>query len=122
MSQLDDLAADLDRAVEDALDEAEKIVGKGSNNIKQDAKQRVTGYSHLPHYPRSITYDVDRAGNTVSSEIGPDANRRQGPLGYIIEQGTVNNAPIPHLYPALDAEEPAFVRYIEDLGEKLLKR
>jgi hypothetical protein len=44
----------------------------------------------------------------------------QGGLGRVIELGTVNNAPIPHLTPALELEFPTFERYIAELGVDLL--
>lgn len=119
-SQLDGLVRDFEQASEDVLDEAEKVVSKGSLNIKNDARRRVSGFAHLPQYPSSISYDTRRGANQVESEIGPDKDRSQGPLGTIIENGSVNNAPIPHLSPALDAEEPRFVSTAEDIGEKLL--
>lgn len=117
---LDGLIDDLNDAADEAVDGAKKVVGKGSLNVKRDAKQRISGYAHLPHYPRAITYEVTARGMTVTGEIGPRRDRTQGGLGSYIELGTVNNAPIPHLAPALDAEEANFTRYVEELGAKLL--
>jgi hypothetical protein len=120
MGTLADWSRDLRHAADTVLDEGEKVVKKGAGNVKDEARDRVRGYAHLPHYPSSITYDVHRGAHEVSAQIGPDKDRRQGPLGNIIEYGTVNNAPIPHLGPALDVEEPRFARAVADLGEHLL--
>lgn len=117
---LSELIDDLGHAAEVAVEETKKVVGKGSNNIKKGAKKRVTGYAHLPHYPRALDYDVTAAGTTVTGEIGPNHAKLQGGLGRVIELGTQNNAPIPHLSPALDAELPALERYLGDLGYDLL--
>jgi hypothetical protein len=121
---LTELQADLRKAAKEAVPAAKKIVGKGSLSIKQTAKRIIREASHhgyLPHYPRAISYDVKASGTVVSSEIGPKTEKLQGGLGRILEEGTVNNAPIPHLAPALDAEEHVFYGYMEDLGEQLLE-
>lgn len=118
----DDWIRALDQAAEDVADQGKKVVGKGSLNIKKGAQRRVSGFAHLPHYPRAISYDVTSKGTFIESEIGPDKKRPQGPLGNIVEYGTVNNAPIPHLGPELDLEEPRFASAVEDLGADLLER
>lgn len=118
------LTEDLQRAVTEAIPQAKKIAGKGSMNIKKEAQRIIRAHSHrgyLPHYPRSITYEVKASGSIVSSEIGPDSARLQGGLGRILEEGTVNSSPYPHLNPALDGEENTFYSYMEELGETLLE-
>lgn len=110
----------LKQAAESVADQTEKVVSKGALNVKKDAKDIISGRAHLPHYPNSITYDIERAEGEIRAQIGPDKEKRQGPLGNILEYGSVNNAPIPHLSPALDLEEPRFERALADLGETLL--
>jgi hypothetical protein len=112
------LAHDLDEAARIAPVEARKVVAKGSHNIKTDAQRRVTGLAHAPAYPRSITYDTHPTPTGAWGEIGPDKDKRQGALGNIIECGTVKNPPRPHMAPAGDAEEPRFVRAMQDLAVK----
>jgi hypothetical protein len=121
---LSELEADLRKAAEEAVPQAKKIVGKGSSNIKKNAQRIIRGASHrgyLPHYPRAISYEVRASGTVVSSEIGPESAKLQGGLGPLLENGSINNAPIPHLGPSLDAEEHVFYGYMEDLGEQLLE-
>jgi hypothetical protein len=117
---LSELTADLRKAADTAVEQTKKVVGAGCNNIKKDAKKRVAGYAHLPHYPRSISYEVTADGTTVVGVVGPDRSKLQGGLGRVIELGTVNNAPIPHLAPALELEFPTFERYIAELGVDLV--
>jgi hypothetical protein len=121
---LDGLTADLRHAIEHAIPNAKKIAGKGALKVKKEA-QRIIGAAskrgYLPHYPRSISYDVTAAGAIVTAEIGPKTEKLQGGLGKLLELGSVNNAPIPHLGPALDLEENVFFGYMEELGEKLLE-
>jgi hypothetical protein len=121
---LEELSEDMRNAVKNSIPEAKKIVGKGSLNVKRDAQRIVKAISkrgYLPHYPRSIGYTVTASGTLVSSEIGPEDSKPQGGLGPIIENGSVNNPPYPHLSPALDAEENTFFGFMEELGESLLE-
>jgi len=124
VSGLTDLSADLRNAVEDAIPAAKKIAGKGALEVKKEAQRIIRARSkrgYLPHYPRAITYDVSAGGGVVEAEIGPLSGRLQGGLGRLLEYGSANNAPIPHLDPALSREESTFYRYMEDLGEALLE-
>jgi len=98
-----------------------KVTGRGAFNVKRDWKARWTGYRHIPYLPNAISYDLERApGGGWVAEIGPDKHRRQGPLGNVIEFGTINNAPIPGGLPALDVETPRFERALADAAEKVL--
>lgn len=119
---LEALAADLERAADMAPAEVRKVVGKGALNIKTDARRRVEGLAHAPAYPRAITYDTAVTPAGASAEIGPDKSKRQGSLGNVIEYGSVNNPPHPHLAPALQAERPRFEKALEDLAVKSLDR
>lgn len=121
---LEELSEDLQKAVKEAIPGAKKIAGKGAMNVKKEAQRIIRERSkrgYLPHYPKAISYDVTAAGGLVSAEIGPKSEKLQGGLGRILEYGTVNNSAIPHLSPALDAEEHVFYSYMEELGEKLLE-
>ncbi|MFG2165519.1 hypothetical protein [Micromonospora chersina] len=103
-SQLDRLVAELADVPENAHGNIVKAATFTSNGIKKTARQFASGIAHAPDYPNAITYDVDDlgVGVGVQTEIGPDKDRRQGPLGNILEYGTVNNPPYAHLGPALD--------------------
>jgi hypothetical protein len=118
---LDRYVLDLDEALAGALPKVREVVQKGALNIKRDAQRRVGGLAHAPSYPAAISYDTTVGAGGVYAEIGPDKGRRQGALGNLIEYGSVNNAPIPHIAPAVDEELPRFERAMEDLAEKLLQ-
>jgi hypothetical protein len=118
-----ELVRDLDIAAETVVEEGKKVVGKGCLNIKKQARSIIKAVGkrgYIPHYPGSIGYNVTARSADITGEVGPDRAKLQGGLGRILEFGTVNNAPIPHMIPAADAEEPNFVRYVGELGEKLL--
>jgi hypothetical protein len=116
------LAADMDEAARIAPTEARAVVVKACLNIKADARKRITGLKHAPAYPYSITYDTVQLPRGAAGEVGPDKDKRQGALGNILEYGTRKNAPIPHLGPAAEAEEPRFARALEELAAKGIER
>lgn len=99
--------------------EARAVVQKGALNIKTDARRLASGLKHAPAYPASITYDTRFTPTGASAEIGPDKGRRQGALGNILEYGTTNNAPHPHMAPAAELEQPRFEKAMEDLAVKV---
>jgi hypothetical protein len=97
--------------------------------VKTDARQRFTDQQaqsrlkgYLPRYAASITYDVAAVGaDEVAAEIGPTVVKgNQGAFGPGIEFGSARHAPMPHLMPALDAEEPKLVLALEVAAEGVL--
>jgi hypothetical protein len=118
--ELKRFALDLDNAADVAPEEVRKVVQRGALNIKNDARRRISGRAHLPRYPHSISYDSTPTPSGAYADIGPDKRRTQGALGNVIEYGTIQNAPIPHLDPAGRAEMPRFARAVEDLGVRLV--
>lgn len=118
---LNELRVMLADAGREAVAEGRRVVQRGALNIKRDARRLSSGIAHAPAYPYAIGYDTWATGTTVRAEIGPDKDKRQGALGNILEYGTVNNAPIPHLGPALDIEGPKFVAAVEQLGADVLE-
>lgn len=113
----------LAEVVVDTVKQGTAVVSKGALNIKLDAARRISGHTrHLPSYPQSINYDLAITGAAIEAEIGPSKDRRQGPLGNILEYGSPGRPPIPHLGPALDEEAPRFEAQIEALGSRLFSR
>lgn len=106
----------------DAMAEGEKIVAKGSLNIKNDARRMAPKTPHTPAYASSISYDITTGPDWIEGEIGPEEGRRQRGLGNLLEYGGHGTAPHPHNEPALDAEEPKFYQACEDLAAKLVER
>jgi hypothetical protein len=110
---LDAFADDLRQAQLDIRREVAKVTGKALNLIKRDAQRRVRGYPHLPHLPRSFTYDVKTLTDRVVGQVGAEHERLQGKLDVFIEFGSPTSAPIPHWRPAADAEVPVWESYLE---------
>lgn len=119
---LTELIDDLKRVEEVAPEEVAKVVKKGLQNIKTDTQARWAGARYAPSLAAAVTYDEPKIeGSTVSGEVGPDKDRRQGALGNIYEFGVPGTAPQPALNPAADVEEPRFAKALEDLGGDLLE-
>lgn len=119
-SDLDRWILDLDEAARGLMPEVRKVVQKGALNIKTGARRRIGRPAHAPAYANAITYDSVETATRAEAEIGPDKGRRQGALGNLLEYGSVNNAPIPHIRPATDEELPRFEKAMDDLGVKIL--
>lgn len=124
---LDELGDDLRAAQDEIVKATRGVVSKGALNIKNDARRIAAGIEGefggrtIPHYPKSITYDTKVSGTIVSAEIGPDKDKLQGPLGNLLEYGSIHNVAYPHLNPSLDAEEERFVKALEDVGGDLIE-
>lgn len=120
-SDVNELAASLEVEGDRLPSTIRPVVQKAALNIKKDAKAKISGLAHAPAYPRSITYDTEETGTSVTAEIGPDKDKRQGALGNLLEYGSVHNAPYAHLGPALDYEGPNFERYLEEAVAKAIE-
>lgn len=92
------LGDNLDEAVEDALDRG----GKWVTFQARDLLRGQTSGTYLPHYPRSITHEVESGGGVYSMIVGPETGKPQGGMGLGVEWGSVNAPPFPHLNPAFD--------------------
>lgn len=122
-SALKALTRDIERAAAIAPRAAGPVVAKAAVNIKKDARQRIGGLAHARRYPYSITFD-DVAVHSTGAEtrIGPDKDKPQGALGNLLEFGSRNNPPHPHLGPAAEAEAPRFLAAMQALAVKALEK
>jgi hypothetical protein len=117
----DELQAELKAVQRKAPTEGQRVLKRGAQNIKNGAVQRLRGKGFLPHIHRAVNYDVTWRGHRGSAEIGFDKTKRQGPLGNVVEYGTVNNAPQPVLAPELELEEPRLEAEVERMGREMLE-
>ncbi|MGW5556855.1 hypothetical protein ACWER9_06485 [Micromonospora sp. NPDC003944] len=113
---------DLDEVLLQAPKETRAVVQRGALNIKRDAQGRVQGLAHAPAYPYAISYDTKETPAVFTAEIGPDKTKRQGALGNLIEFGSENNPPRPHMIPSGEAERPRFEKAMEDLAARILEQ
>lgn len=125
-SGLDQLAADLGKAPENAGPNIYKAFTVTSARIKRTWQQKLSGTPDVPFGPLTITYDVSTkvtgplgatlrafgitsdssfsggkftiGANEIASEIGAQDGRKQAPIVAVLEFGSpVNNLP-PHGY------------------------
>jgi len=116
MSELEQWSDVVARAPVATRLQARAVVSRGSLQIKNDARRRAPGGGAAKHYPASINYDITETPVMVEGEIGPAEGRRQWGLGNLLEYGSENNPPHPHLEPSLDAEAPKFIAACEALA------
>ncbi|MFF7991768.1 hypothetical protein ACFZDG_18485 [Kitasatospora xanthocidica] len=121
-SGLEALVGELARTGQEAARGARQVVSKGALNIKKDWQQnaRASSGQHAPLYPASIGYDLETTPVGTTAVIGPDKGAAQGPLGNLLEFGSVHNPPHNDGGRALLAEEPRFLAAIEEFGGGLL--
>lgn len=107
------LAHDLEEAPRKVQRISVAVVEHGAVNVKNGWRNNATHSAgrHARMYPASISYDLGIGAallGRVEAEVGPDKSRPQGPLGNIIEFGSVNNAPSNDGGRALRDEAPNF--------------
>lgn len=121
-SELNTLAVDLHVVAEEAAPAVKAVVVKGALNVKTQWRSNALGSAgkHAKAYPYSVGYDIDPDG--MGAEIGPDKAKRQGPLGNLLEFGSVQNPPHNDGGKALEKEAPNFVRYLSDATGLALRR
>lgn len=117
---LDYVITSLDEASAVLPAETTKVVGKGALNIKNGARKRVRGLKHARRYPSAIDYDLYTTGRGAIADVGANKDKPQGALGNLLEYGSVNNPPHPHIRPAAEEEMPRFQVAMEDLAVKAL--
>lgn len=119
---LDEFQQELRLLPDEILDQGERIVGKGMNNVKKGSADRVRRDrpAHLPHLARSYSYDVRRQGNVIRGEAGADMEKPQGRLDIYYQSGTATSAPHPTWSLAFDEELPKFEKYAEEYLAKLV--
>lgn len=83
------------------------------------ANAQATSGRHARAYPFSVSYDVAAIPGGASAEIGPDKAKLQGPLGNLLEYGSVHNRPHNDGGRALLAEHPQFEAQVIALTRRL---
>lgn len=114
-SELDRLIKDVEGIPAEIQPQMRDIVGNSLNAIQRDWRARWHGHDEIKHLPRAITIEIHEEPGVVTGEVGPDKHLPQGRLGSFIELGTRTSGPIPGGFPALVAEEPRFVRAVEEI-------
>lgn len=103
-SDLSALAADLGDIADDAGRNVRKAVEVTARNVKDAWAEKLRGEAHVPHAPRSITYDIEGTagigGSEIRAEIGAERGRLQAPIVTVLEYGAPGNNLAPRGYGA----------------------
>ncbi|WP_055525318.1 hypothetical protein [Streptomyces graminilatus] len=111
----------LARSIPRVRKDARAITRRGALNVKNNwrANARQTSGKHAKHYPRTVGFDIAAYGRDIwMATIGPDKSGVQGPLGAILEYGSVRNPPHNDGGRALAAEMPQFLAQMELLAAR----
>lgn len=91
-SEMFELARDLGAVPKNSGERLRQAQEVTSRNIKETWSGKLAGSERLARLPFAVTYDqgsaIKRDGGEITSEIGFDKGRVQGPLGTISEFGT----------------------------------
>lgn len=111
---LRELTADLGKIASRALPEADAIVKRGVQQIKDDMVAGAEGSRAFRSIARSISYDRAYSAGQVGYEVGPDKDRG-GQLGVIAYFGGANGGGgTLDIDGPLRAEEPRLLQAIDD--------
>lgn len=96
------------------------VVKRGAMNIKKQMNAELAASKHFKGIAGSVTYDMRESGafggGVVEAEIGPDKGRKGGALANIAYFGTSRGGgTVADPRVALEAEEPKFIKALEDL-------
>lgn len=120
----DALIKDLESLPERAPKAYKQVMKRAGGNMKDDWKARWTAmpHKHIPHLVRSIAYQVEEVGtHTFRLTVGPRPHYLQARLAPFIEFGTLTSGPHPGGKPALDAELPKLLAWLEKVTQDLLE-
>ena len=113
--ELRTLSANIGKAPAILITEARAVIAKGSDNIKKDARSRVSDHPSWKKLEHTITYEQVGLESTIGYE-----DQGQGELAGIAEFGSARHDPHPALIPAVKAEEPKFLAAMTAAQRKAL--
>lgn len=120
MSEINSLVADMGRVKSRVMPEVEKVAKKGAQNLKEEYRSQASSSFWFKGMASSISYDRLPSIRGVTYEIGPDKDRRGGPLGNIFFFGGAHGGGgSGDLNGPLESEGDAFAK---SLGEVIADR
>ncbi len=91
VSELRELATDLQRIPATVIREVPAVVKKGADNVKRTMQADFRGSRSFGHIARTVTYDTTVDATGVEAEVGPDKSRGGGAsLAHIAYWGGAN--------------------------------
>lgn len=117
MTTFEEVTAGMLRAVAGMNEAIRPVMSKAALNVKQDWTQAVRDTEHAPTsikwLPDAIGYDIVVSPTHISAVIGYDKDKKQGPLGNLIEFGSSRKAPGLQGSKAFEAEAPILAAFLE---------
>lgn len=126
-SELESFARDLGQIPARLVPKVSGVVAKGALNVKNQLRKEARGSSHFKQIAPTITYDLKKlsfAGDgVIEADIGPA--REAGPAASLagiayFGSSKPGGGTLPDPILALQAEEPGFIRALEDIVEGVL--
>lgn len=87
-SELRSFAAELGRIGPKVEREVDAVVRKGAHNIKTTLQEDLRGSTHFGQIAKTISYDINKDGDGIDAEIGPNKQYRSARLANIAYFGT----------------------------------
>lgn len=122
MTDLDDLARDLDQAAADLGSKTYDTVRDQAAQLQRTwrANARRTARKHGKHYPSSITNEQVPSTSAAIWQVGPEIGKKQGSMGRGFEYGSANQPPHLDGQRAAIDQEPKLIKALRDmLGDVL---
>ena len=96
------------------------VAHTAGNKMKSGLRSQARGHRRLAGLPAGISYEVDVTPTQVKVEAGWFNPTGQGHLENIAAFGTSRNAPVMDIMQPLNAEVPAFMRWVAKVGSEAL--
>jgi len=120
-SELRKLSTDLGRIPARVVPEAEAVLKKGAQNLKESMAAEFEGSPHFKRVGAAVSYERRGFASEIAYEIGPEIGRGAGSLGGIAVEGGANggggSVKVDHL---LEPEAVSIEKYLGDALEGLL--
>ena len=117
LSDVTRLAVELEGVGPRAVPALGVLVERTAVAVRDDLRRGARGHKRFRSFPSSITYDV----RGLTAEIGPDKQKRQGPLGNLLYFGTAKTGPVlEHPSAALARAVPALEAALASIVEQSL--
>lgn len=118
-SELRVLEQNLGRASSDVLQQADEVLKKGAQNVKEELAADASTSPHFKTLAGAMSYDSDYRPGQAAYEVGPDKSRRGGSLGNIYYFGTSRGGGTGDIDKPLRTEGPRLEQNLADLAEQL---
>lgn len=119
--ELRQLSQDLGRVSAKVLPDVEKVVFKGSMNIKKRMQEELRSSMHFKSIASSVDFEVETTPNGVSAEIGPKHGAGEpGNLANVAYFGTSRGGGTVDFMKPLAEEAPRFEKAIGDVLKNVL--